>query len=528
MTSNLQEIIQDLDTEYDMLIEFVTGEQARTATADHIERGLFKLLLKLGAKLLTLFFVMRSQAYCRQPLEMEEGQTLPYLEDKKRTYFSVFGKIALWRPYFYKKRSEGQSPLDAELSLGSDRYSDLLREMAEYLDVYVVYHKTTDILERLLELKLSTRAQQQLIAADAADVEAYYEQKPAPSPQQEADILVIQADGKGVPLILETPAEPKVRLGKGQKRGRKKEAIVTSVYTVAALPRTPEEVVASYYTQNQADEPQEPAKKRPKPQNKHVWATLEGKDTALDRLALRVAPRQADHIQHKVALCDGCEALQSRLEARFCDFSLILDFIHANEYLWDVANKLLGETNEQRFEWMSARTLRMLSGETASLIADFRQLAQDPQTTPAQREQLTKTANYFKRNLPYMDYPTYLANGWPIASGVIEGACRHFVKDRFELSGMRWNQQGAENLLRLRAVAENDDWDAYHIFRKQQRHVRLYNSPFSNQVALEVQAFNRVPLVDTQPVNSARQATLEHNPGNSDSRQSHYQLPLAV
>ena len=126
------------------------------------------------------------------------------------------------------------------------------------------------------------------------------------------------------------------------------------------------------------------------------------------------------------------------------------------------------------------------------------------------------------------DYPTYLANGWPIASGVIEGACRHFVKDRFELSGMRWNQQGAENLLRLRAVAENDDWDAYHIFRKQQRHVRLYNSPFSNQVVLEVQALNRVPFVDTQPVNSARQATLEHNPGNSDSRQSHYELPLAV
>lgn len=528
MTSNTQEIIQEIRAEYDMLIEFVTGEQARTATADHIERGLFKLLLKLGAKLLALFFVMRSQAYSREPLGMGEGQTLPYLEDKKCTYFSIFGKVALWRPYFYKKGSDGQSPLDAEFSLGSDRYSDLLRETAESLDVYVVYHKATDILKRLLELNLSTRVQQQIIADDAVDVEDYYKQKPPPSPEEEADILVIQADGKGVPLILETPADPKVRLGKGQKRGRKKEAIVTSLYTIAALPRTPEEVVASYYAQNQADEPQKPAEKRPKPQNKHVWATLEGKDTALDRLAQRVAPRQGDHIQHKVALCDGCEALQSRIAARFSDFSLVLDFIHANEYLWDVANKLLGETNEQRFEWMSARTLRMLAGETEQLIADFRQLAQDPQTTAAQREQLTKTANYFKRNLPYMDYPTCLANGWPIASGVIEGACRHFVKDRFELSGMRWNQPGAENLLRLRAVAENDDWDAYHTFRKQQRHVRLYSSPFPNQAAIEVQALDSASSVAVQPVNSVCQATPEQNPGHSDSRQSYCQLPLAV
>ena len=87
-----------------------------------------------------------------------------------------------------------------------------------------------------------------------------------------------------------------------------------------------------------------------------------------------------------------------------------------------------------------------------------------------------------------MDYQTYLAKGWPIASGVIEGACRHFVKDRFELSGMRWTREGAENLLRLRAVAENDDWDAYHDFRKHHRHTRLYDIPFPAQDALEVLA----------------------------------------
>jgi hypothetical protein len=339
-----------------------------------------------------------------------------------------------------------------------------------------------------LGLNLSTRALQANVAKDARDVEAYYEQKPPPSPADEAEVLVIQADGKGVPLILERPAEAKVRLGKGEKHGRKKEAIVTTVYTIAARPRTSAEVVASYF------KGEKPTSQLPKPQNKQIWATLDGKDTALLRLSRQVDLRKGEHIQHQVALCDGCEALQSRIAAQFSDFTLILDFIHANEYLWKVANRLLGETNDQRFEWMAQRTLQMLSGETQQIICDFRQLAQETKTTKAQREQLIQTANYFERNQAYMDYPTYLVNGWPIASGVIEGACRHFVKDRCELSGMRWHQTGAENLLHLRAVAENGDWDAYHEFRRHQRHLRLYGSPNHNPLTLETLVINSPPL----------------------------------
>jgi hypothetical protein len=511
MTFNSPEIIQDVRAQFEHMLDFVTGEQARTASADHIERGLFKLLLSLGAKLLQLFFVMRSQASSRQAIRIERGQELPYHRDTPREYFSIFGKVSFERPYFYKQGIGGQVPLDAELSLGEDCYSDLVREVSEYLGVYTVYGKTSNILERLLELNLSTRALQQNIAEDAADVEAYYVQKPPPSPESEAEILVIQADGKGVPVILDEPSEPSVRLGKGQKHGHKKEAVVTTVYTIKTAPRTPEEVVASFFELPQ--NPQPPAPAPPKPQNKHIWATLDGKEAALWRLSLQVARRQGDHIQHKVALCDGCEALQSRIAAQFSDFSLVLDFIHASEYLWDVANCLLGETHPDRLDWMADQTLRILSGQTPQVIADFRHMAQNNETKAALRAQLNKTANYFERNLPFMDYPTYLTNGWPIASGVIEGACRHFVKDRCELSGMRWNQTGAENLLRLRAVAENDDWDPYHNYRKQQRHIRLYGSPDSSLEPIEVQVMNTQPTV-LEPLTSGRPS-------------SYLQLPLA-
>jgi hypothetical protein len=524
VTSNSQTIIQDIRQEFEMLLEFVTSDQAKDATADHMERSLFKMLLAVGAKLLVLFFVMRSENCSREAQETSAGQRLGYQHESRRLYFSIFGKVPLWRPYFYKQGVGGETPLDAELGLGDDSYSDLVREITDYLGVYNVYHKSSDILCRLLGLNLSTRVIEENIAEDAVDVEAYYAQKSPPDPQEEADILVVQADGKGVPIIYEDADQPQpVRLGKGQKRGRKKEAIVTTVYTIKPSSRTPQQVVDSFFHQQQINSKE----KGPRPQNKHIWATLDGKDAALDRLIPQVTDRDADHIQYRVILCDGCEALQTRLLNRFAAFTLILDFIHADEYLWDVANSLFGEKHPQRLEWMTDHTLQILSGKTAQVIDEFRRMAQESQYSTIQQTQLTKTANYFDRNLPYMDYDTYLQYGWPIASGVIEGACRHFVKDRCELSGMRWDRSGVENLLRLRAVAENDDWDDYHHFRKRQRHLRLYYSPYPEQPLVEFQALETNSVRSTRPPTSVDHVEPTVSSNNKNSNRYHH-LPLAV
>ena len=520
MASNTEEIIQDVRTQFEDLLEFVTGEKAQTATADHIERGLFKLLVALGYSLLQLFFVMRSKASSRQALRTSDNQVLPYHRDTVRHYYSIFGKLSFERPYFYKKGIGRCIPLDEALSLGADGYSDLLRELSDYLDVYNVYAKTADVCNRLLGLCLSTRDLQRNAAEDSVDVKAYYDQKTPPQPVLEATILVAQADGKGVPMIVENEegkTEP-VRLGKGQKHGHKKEAIVTSTYTIAPAVRTPEAVADSYFDLSKAEFAQETQKpdghSRPRPKNKHTWATLEGKDTALSRLAKYLQLLEGAHIQGRVALCDGSEPLQLRILDYLLGFTLVLDFIHASEYLWKVANVLLGETSPLRIAWMAEKTLLMLSGKTDQLITDFREQAELKNTSAAQCTQLNITANYFERNLPYMNYSTYLAKGWPIASGVIEGACRHFVKDRCELSGMRWSKVGAENLLRLRAIAENGDWDDYHAYRRKQRHIRLYCKPYSQPPK---DASNSIGLLD-----SALEANVICEP------KSYRSLPLAV
>lgn len=483
MSPNSDNIVHDLHQEFESLLSYV--ENAKKETADQVERHLFERLLAMGYQLMWLFFELRSQEYPRTTVKNQTGDEVPYFADRKRDYFSIFGKLPFERPYFYQAGVGGTTPLDAELSLGSDCYSDLVRELTEYLGVDVTYEKVTDLFANILGQPLAKNAVQGMVTEDAGDVVAFYEQKPAPRPEEEGQILVVQADGKGVPMVRETPAPAKVRLSKGDKRTKKKEAIVTGIYTIDPTLRTPQEVVASIFHKEKRSAGQEQVSNRVRPQHKQLWATLTGKDTALQRLAKQVASRDGAHIQHRVALTDGAEALQKRVLDYCPGFTLILDFIHANEYLWEAANCLFSEKDPQRDAWVEARTLQILSGHTDQVIAKFRILAQAPKTRKAQREQLTKTANYFERNLSYMAYHRYLAQGWPIASGVIEGACRHVVKDRFELSGMRWSQTGAEHLLHLRVVAINGDWHDYHQFRKCQRHQRLYNLPFPQQPSPE-------------------------------------------
>ena len=487
MSSNSNSIVQEIRQELELLLTYV--ENAKEEVADQVERHLFTLLLGMGAQLMGLFFVLRSHQALRTQVINEEGQELPYFGERKRDYFSIFGKVACERPYFYQPGAGGATRLDAELSLGADCYSDLLREVAEYLAVDMPYEKVVRLFDRLLGHSLAKNSVQSMIDEDAQDVVAYYAQKPVPPVEEEGSMLVAQADGKGVPMVRERAAPAKVRLGKGDKRTQKKESIVTTVYSIDPNPRTPEEVVASIFHKEERTDPKRRSD-RVKPQHKQLWATLAGKDTALQRLTQQTAQRDGAHIQQRLALTDGAEALQNRVLSYLPDFTLILDFIHANEYLWKVANALFSEQNPQRIEWMEAHTLKMLSGHTLQIIAEFRTKAQAPKTRQIQREQLQKTANYFERNLDYMAYVHYLAQGWPIASGVIEGACRHVVKDRCEQSGMRWTLPGVENLLRLRAVAINDDWDDYHQFRKRQRHQRLYHLPFPQQSLSEQAVLN--------------------------------------
>lgn len=480
MTFNSSQIIPQLREDFERLLTFVTGPQAQTATMDQMERSLFRQVLHMGYQLLRLFVMKRVEGESHTPLVKRNKVVLPYHSQKACDYFSIFGKLRFERAYFYAWGGSGQSPLDEALSLPERCYSDRLMESAELLGVEEAYDKGLRVVARLLGLNLPELALETCVAEHSQSVKAYYHQKTACPSAEEGPILVAQADGKGVPLV-RRELDLKVRRGKGDKKTHKKEAIATALYTIDPYIRTPQEVLNALFKKGP------PAAERPAPRHKQIFASLRGKQHALKRLATWVQRREGEHICQRVALTDGAEPLQKQMLVCLPGFPLVLDIIHAVEYLWKAGTALYGETDPYRTQWVEAQTLQLLSSHTEQVI----HLLEDKANSLAHNSQATRSlrgvANYFRRNQLYMDYAEYLRRGWPIGTGVIEGTCRHLVKDRMALSGMRWTIAGAGALLALRAVNENRDWEDFHAFRRARSHRELYGTPLKTNLLEQVE-----------------------------------------
>jgi len=473
MSSNPDQIVQQMQCDFQNLIAYVRDAEARTRTAAEVECTLFRRLLALGLQLLRLFFLIRAAAQPSTHPTTKTGTPLPAYDRRSIDYVSVFGKLSVARQYFYASGSAGVCPLDAELSLPKRCYSDLLRDWMAYDATDAAYRETATTLQRILGLDLSVQSLERVVSDDACDVAAFYDQLPSQgAPVPLGTILVAQADGKGVPMVQPPVGPTPVRLGKGQKRTKKKEAIVTALYTIAPYERTPQEVLSALMHDPRPAEPPQ----RPRPVQKELRATLDGKAVAICRLAERARLRDGPQVRDRVALTDGAEPLQQQMQVQLPDCTLVLDIIHATEYLWDSATALLTESSPERSPWVRQHLEGLLTGQTATVITALAQEASQPERTATQAAALQKTIGYYQRNLPYMQYDVYLARGWPIGTGVVEGACGHVVKDRMEQAGMRWTKAGAQAMLDLRSVRLSGDWDAYWQFHRQQEHERLYGN----------------------------------------------------
>jgi hypothetical protein len=481
MNTDSSLIVQQIREQFELLLASVLGSD-EIRSADEFERNLFRDLMQLGRQMLTAFFLAQAEKLRHVEAVVVNGQALPLHGLRRRTLRSVFGMVRFRRGYYYQAgKGKGHFLLDARLNLPTKRTTDMLREWALWLSCNDPYHRSVKTLLGMLGHNQSARAIEADMREDAKRVKEFYDKAPAPKAADEGPILVAQADGKGVPMLAsESPNKDKARRAKGDKASRKKEAIVTTAYTIDPSDRTPEQVADSLFKVKVVY-----AGGRSGPRNKKVWATLKGKAVAIENLAQTVTARTGDHIKARVALTDGSEPLQKQMLDKLVGFTLVLDIIHAAEYMWEAGNSLHGETSPKREPWVKDRVLRMLRGETSQIIDEFRQLADAPRRTKRANRTLLAVAAYYERNLAHMRYNEYLSAGWPIATGVIEGACRHLVKDRCELSGMRWTVDGAEAVLNLRSVSENGDWDTFHTYRKKCRLKETYGASGSDYESLE-------------------------------------------
>ena len=188
--------------------------------------------------------------------------------------------------------------------------------------------------------------------------------------------------------------------------------------------------------------------------------------------------RDPDHARTWVALVDGnqhqIDRIRAEAAARRVEVALVLDFVHVTEYVWKAAWSLHHEGDPAAEQWVRRHLHGILAGKATRVAGNIRRAATNAGLTHAQRAGADACAKYLINKAPLLDYPTALANGWPIATGVIEGACRHLVQDRLDITGARWGLSGAEAVLKLRAIVSNGDFDAYWRYHLAKEHRRVH------------------------------------------------------
>jgi hypothetical protein len=448
---------------------------------DEVERVSFAELLSIGKSLLQGFVNQAGDGDVGPTAAAAEGQIVRRLEEPRpRRYLSIFGELEIVR-WVYARR-EGQkiqrAPLDERLGLPRGEFSYVLEDWLQRICVKESFDESVVALRELLGVAPSSRAAEQMNQRMAEQAEAFRLTQPVPPPEEEAKILVVTADGKGVPMrrSLEERVRSGPRRGKGEKANKKQMSYVGAVYSIAAFPRSAEEVLDEVQRRQRSAD-------RPQPQHKTIWAEMttvaEGDAcTGRERLFIEmaVACRERDPVRRKPLVClmDG-EAGLWEMQREWMPRAIgILDLFHVLERLWGVAHCFHPEKSRAAEEFVTHRLRMLLEGQVGYVIGGLRRLLKDPRLRGQKRRTVTACIHYYENNRDHMRYDQYLAAGYPIGSGVAEGACRHLVKDRMEQTGMRWTLDGAQAMLHLRAIYLNGDWKSYLNYRIETEQRTLY------------------------------------------------------
>lgn len=281
-----------------------------------------------------------------------------------------------------------------------------------------------------------------------------------------SNILILTFDGKGVPVRKadlreetcrraeeEKPRDPR---GKDRKSNTKRMGTVAALYTIAPLARTPEQIA------RELDPVHEVPPARPRPEDKRVWASIKQPPEEIVSQAFDEATRRdPKHRKQWVALVDGNETqlglLLCAAESYGVELVIILDLIQVLEYLWKAARALHGADEAAAETWVRERMLEILRGRSSVVAAGMTGSATLRRMSVNAREPIDCCANYLIKYREFLRYDEYLAKGYPIATGVIEGTCRYLVKDRMEITGARWSLEGAEAVLQLRSLRASGD-----------------------------------------------------------------------
>jgi hypothetical protein len=419
---------------------------------------------------------------------------------RRRVLATVFGKVTATRIAY---RGSGVADLhvaDAVLNMPAGMHSHGIAKLAAIEAARGSFAEATARVNALTGAGAGHRQVAELAIGAAADIDSFYDAM-VPAPCTNATLLVLSVDGKGVVIrpdaLREATAKAAAakggnkldkRLSAGEKNGRKRMATLGTVYDAEPVPRDIDDIIPDSDTERTTDGVDRPVR-APKARSK--WLCGSVNDTAAEVVAAvfdQAEARDPDHSRTWVVLVDGAphqiDLINTEAQARGVKVHIVIDIVHVLEYLWGAGHGLHASGDKTIEAWVARTARTVLAGECGKAAAAIRTAADQAGITTGHHKGIDDAVAYLTNKAEYLRYDTALAAGWPIATGIIEGACRHLVKDRLDITGARWGLAGAEAVLKLRALRANGDFDTYWAWHEQQEFTRNHQARYRTALSL--------------------------------------------
>ena len=478
-----EELLLNAQKQFDDLKQSILDYTRQELRVDQVERGLFSELLALGLTLLRAFVAGAGTGNEGKEV-LQDGRMLHRSDEpRKRLYRSIFGNLLIRRWVYAPgpKKKIAYAPTDARLGLPRGEYSYVMEDWLGRLTVKETFAEGVNGLAAILGFAPSVQTAEEINARMAEHAESFRIQQPAPAIDAEEAILVATADGTSVPMHrADRTSDPAPQAE--SRKGSTRRAYVGGVYSVDLFVRDPLDVLDELLRE-------QAAARRPRPEGKRLWAEMaaalegdlcSGSTKVFIEMAIDISTRDPDRQRTLVCLMDGEQKLWD-LQRKWLGRSVqILDFFHVMKRVWEVAKVVHPKDTSDRNKWVSAQMSDLLTGKVETVIRRWRRLLrkaeQAKQWNTDERKTVRSAIGYFCNNRHRMCYHQYLLKGYPIGSGIAEGACRNLVKDRMDCTGMHWRLAGANAMLKTRSLYLNGEWGDFVEHRIQREQEELYQT----------------------------------------------------
>lgn len=468
------------------LVGRLKAEETAGMSLGDLESFLDKEGREVLRQLLQAHLDRRAEAKAVTPVVGADGVQRTHHRHGERQLETLLGEVRVARDGHGARGKETLFPLDAELNLPEEKYSFGIRRRAAEEAAKGSFDETVEVLAKHTGAEVAKRQVEEVVRRAAQDFDGFYLARRIEwqaRAEEAGEILVLTFDGKGVAMRQEDlrPATKAAaarrnrklekRLAKGEKRHTKRMSQVAAVYTIAPFVREAADVIDDFKAGDV------PKPKRPAPEGKRVWASVEKEpEDVIEDAFLDGCSRDPKRTRKWVVLLDGnadqLALVKAAAKRHRRDITIVLDVIHVLEYLWKAAYVFHADGTRAAEAWVTERLLWLLCGEAGQVVGSIRRSATKRGLPAATREPADRCADYIENHKAYLRYDQCLEAGFPIATGVIEGACRHLVRDRMELTGARWSLVGAEAILRLRSLKASHDLDAYWLHHEKMERAR--------------------------------------------------------